>query len=467
MDICEKYLQDARKALKSSMFSKPDPIEAMRSYEGAAQCFENARQYDKAAECYLETANMLIDKEPLKAAEVIEKAAACSARSRGPAKEYYLKAAEVFREFAVKQYRQSPDKGLQLLQRAAEDYEKAGDSKKAIQCYEVGAEASLKRGDFLNAIVFYGIAGQHFERRKEYKKAVKYYHQVAKLWDKQNVPENVAENYSRMASSLNIIGENEYASQFSIKAAEKYKQAGETYKSAKAYESAAQTQEAEGKFKKSAELYSKSAEIIHSLKNMDKYGELYEKTAENYLKAGDVQQSVDTRMMLAEAFADDPYRCSKQFEKAVDSVENDPDLKLSLLKKQGEVLLEMHDYLKAARSLKQAAELTENMGESAADIYKRAGEAFVQYVKSMKKVKNQSMAQEGQKQAVLCFEKAGMSEKAQEIREDVVPDTGKRQKQIREELNQLKKDFDNGLLSPIHYRQMKEGYDELLRNITQ
>lgn len=465
MDICEKYLQDARKALKSSMFSKPDPIEAMRSFEGAAQCFENARHFDRAAECYLETANMLRDREPLKAAEVIEKAATCSAKAGGPSKEYYLRAADIFREHAVKRYRQSPDKGLQLLQRAAEDYEKAGNSKKAIQCYEVGAEASLKRGDFLNAIVFFGVAGQHFERAKKYKKAVKYYHQVAKLWDKQNVPENVAENYSRMASSLIIIEEYGYACRFFIKAAEKYKEAGEIYKSAKSYEKAAETQEKEEKFRETADLYSKSAELIKTLKNMDKYEELYEKAAENYLKAGDVKQSVDTRMMLAETFDEDAYRCSKHFEAAIDSVEDDSDLKVTLLKKQGKILLEMHDYLKAARSLKQAAELLEEMGKPAADVYDSAGDVFIQYVKSMKKVKNQSMAQEGQKQAALCFEKAGNPEKAQEIRQNTTPDTGERQKKIREELAQLKKEFDNGLLSPIHYRQMKEGYEELLRNL--
>ncbi|MBU7013756.1 MAG: hypothetical protein HXS43_02910 [Theionarchaea archaeon] len=467
MDICEKYLQDARRALKSSMFSKPDPVEAIRSYEGAAQCFENARNFERAAECYMDTAELVRNQDPLKAAEMHERAAICMERAGGSPKEFYLRAANVFKDRAVTIYRENPDKGLQLLQRAADNFEKGGDTDTAVQCYEVGAQASLSRKDYLNAVVFYGIAGQHFEKRKEYKKAVKYYHEVAKLWDVQNVPENVAENYLRMASCLEALKELKYASQFYIKAGEKYEQAREIYKAAKAHEKAAEARESENDFLEASQSYKVAAELIKSLKNMEKFEELYDKAADCYVKAGEPIEAVKLRLALTDIFADDSYRCSKHFEKAIASVQDDPHLRSELLRKQGDVLVEIHDYLRAAKSYKEGAELLESMGEPAQDIYRKAGDAFVLHSKGMLKVKNQEMAQEGQASAALCYEKAGLKEEVEKIRQQVRPDTREREKQITEELNRLREDLEKGLLTRLHYQQIQEAYQELLKNLKQ
>lgn len=467
MDICEKYLQDAHRALKSSMFSKPDPVEAIRSFEGAAQCFENYQKFDRAADCYIDTADLVMKTDPLKAAEMIEKAAVCIGKTGDPPSKYYLRAATIYKDVAVQKYRETPDRGLQLLQRAAENFEKGGDIKTAVQCYEVGAEASLKRKDYLNAIVFYGIAGQNFERHKQYKKAVKYYHEVAKLWDIQNVPANVAENYLRMAACLKALKEFNYSSQFFIKAGEKYEEAHEAYKAAKSYEQASETLESMEDFMKAAQYYSKGAELIKSLKNLDKYEELYSKASECYLKAGKVKKSVKIRLELVEAFSDNAYRCNQHFEKAIASVKDNPQLRADLLERQGDVLMDMHEYLGAAKSYQEAAEIKESLGEPFSEFYKKAGNAYSLFAKSMAKVRNHKKAREGNEFAVACFEKAGMSEEAAKIRQAVKPDTGEREKQITAELNRLKHDFENGLISNIHYQQMKEGYDEILRRLSQ
>jgi tetratricopeptide (TPR) repeat protein len=399
--------------------------------------------------------------------EMHERAAICMERAGTSPKEYYLRAANVFKDRAVTIYRENPDKGLQLLQRAADNFEKGGDTDTAIQCYEVGAQASLSRKDYLNAVVFYGIAGQHFEKRKEYKKAVKYYHEVAKLWDLQKVPENVAENYLRMASCLEALKELEYASQFYIKAGEKYEQARETYKAAKAHEKAAETRESDENFLEASQSYKKAAELIKSLKNMEKFEELYDRAADSCVKAGEPIEAVKLRLALTEIFADDSYRCSKHFEKAIASVEDNPHLKGELLRKQGDTLMEIHDYLRAAKSYKEGAELLESMREPAQDAYKKAGDAYILHSKSMLKVKNQEMAREGQENAVLCYQKAGLTEEVEKIRQQARPDTKEREKQITEELERLREDFEKGLLTHLHYQQIRESYQELLKNLKQ
>jgi len=465
MDICEKYLDDARKALKGSMFSKPNPVEAVRSFEGAAQCFENYKNFERAAQCYMETANLIIRMDPLKGAEMLEKAAICTEKVGGSASEYYLKAADIYKNHAIAKYRTNPDQGLQLLQRAAEGFEKGGDRQTAIQCYEVGAEASVKRKDYLNAVHFYGTAGQSFERNKEYKKAVKYYHKVAKLWEIQKVPENVAENYWRMATCLAALEEHEYASQFFVNAAEKYEEAQETYKSMKSYEKASKTLESVQKFVEAAEYYSKAAEIIKSLKNMEKFEELYSKASECYTNAGNTQKAVKIRLLLAETFADDPYRSSSHFQSAIHFAEDNPQLKVDLLKRQGEILVQVRDYSRAGQSYKEAAELLKTLGESPSDCYRRAGNAYVEFAKGMLKVKNQSKAKEGFENASLCFEKAGMPEEVERVHQQMKPKQGKREKQVLDELTRLKEDFEKGMLPGNYYQQIKEGYQELLRRL--
>lgn len=465
MEICEKYLEDAQRALKSSMFSKPDPMEAVRSFEGAAQCFENAGNFEKAAQCYVETANLISRADPLKAAEMFSKAAFCIERTGSSPASYYSQAANTFKDIAVQTYRTNPDQGLQLLQKAAENYEKSGDREMAIQCYKVGAEASLERKDYANAIVFYGNAGKCFERHKEYMKALKYYQEVAKLWDLQNVPENVAENYLRMVACLEILKEFDYSSQFAIKAAQKYEQAQQTYKAARAYEKASQMLESIEKFMEAAECYCKAAELVKTLKNLEKFEELYDKASSCYVKAGETHKSVQIKLLLADAFSDDAFRCSKHFEEAVALAGNDPRLKKELLTKQGDTLMAGHDNMKAARSYQEAGALMETLGEPASESYKKAGDAYTLFAASMTKVKNLTMAKEGYGYAVLCFEKAGLKEEAERVRQLTKSDTGEREKQIAEELERLRADFDKGLLPDRYYHQMKEGYEELLRRL--
>lgn len=465
MDICEKYLDDARKALKGSVFSKPNPTEAIRSFEGAAQCFENYKRFERAAQCYVDTANLVITIDPLKGAEMLEKAATCMERVGTPASEYYLGAADIYKDHAITKYKTNPDQGLQLLQKAAESFEKGGDRNTAIQCYEVGAEASIKRKDYLNAIHFYGTTGQTFERNKEYKKAIKYYHKVAKLWELQNVPENVAENYWRMAACLLALEEHEYASQFFVKAAEKYEEAQKIYESMRSYEKSATTLESKEKFLEAAESYSKAADLIKTLKKMDKFEELYGKASQCYMNAGNTQKAIDIRLLLAETFSDDPYRCGSHFQSAIHFAENNPQLKVDLLKKQGEILVQVRDYMKAAQSYKEAAELLKTLGESPVEYYKKAGDTYVSFAESMLKVKNQSKAKEGFENALACFEKAGMPEEMERVRQHMKPEMGKREKQILEELDRLKQDLEKGLLPVNSYNQIKEGYTELLRRL--
>lgn len=467
MEICEKYLDDARKALKGSVFSKPSPVEAIRSFEGAAQCFENSRSFERAAQCYVDTANLVIKMDPLKAAQMLEKAATCIERMGGPSKEYYLKAASIYQDNAITLYRTQPDQGLQLLQKAAEAFEKGGDRETAIHCYEVGAEASVKRNDYLNAVVFYGTAGQTFERNKEYKNAVKYYHKVARLWEIQNIPENVAENYWRMAACLESAEEYDYANQFLIKAAQKYEEAQETYKSSKSYEKAAKMSEAREKSLEAAESYNKAASLMKSLKNLEKLEELYAKASENYAKAGEIQKGVEIRLLLAETFADDPYRCSSHFESAISYTGGNLPLRVKLFMKQGETLIQVRDYAKAAQSFEKAGELLETLGESSSECYKKAGDASVMLAQAMLKVKNQSKKQEALQNALLYFEKAGMPEEAEKLRQQIKPDAGEREKQVLEELNRLKLDFEKGLLPGNYYETIKEGYQELLRRLRQ
>ena len=467
MDICEKYLDDARKALKGSMFSKPDTTEAIRSYEGAAQCFENFRNYERAGQCYVETANLVIRVDPLKGAEMLERAAFCAEKSGGNPAEFYSHAAEIYKDSAITRYRTNPDQGLQLLQKAAESFEKGGDRNTSIQCYDVGAEASLKRKDYLNALVFYGAAATSLERSREYEKAVKYYHKVAKLWDVQNVPGNVAENYARMATSLENLKQYDYSSQFYIKAAEKYEQAQETYKSAKSYEKAAQIKETVEKYTEAAESYTKAAELVKALKNMDKFEELYNKTAECYVKAGEPQKGVDVHLMLAETFADDPYRCSVHFEEAISSTEGNPSQKMELLKKQAEALVQLRDYMRAAHSFEEAALLLEELGESPAESYRKAGDSYVLFAKGMERVKNQPKAKEGYEKALICFEKAGLPEEEEKIRQVLKPDMSEREKQILEELNRLKADLRSELIAENVYDQIRKGYEELLKRLRQ
>ncbi len=467
MDICEKYLQDAQKALKGSFLSKQDPVGAIRSYEGAAQCFENSKDFERAAQCYMETARLVRQMDIMKAAEMIERAAVCMERTGGPSAEYYLQAAAVFKDYAIDIYKKNPKRGLQLLQRAAENYEKGGDRGTAAQCYDVGAEASLKQKDYLNAVVFYGIAGQSFERHKEYRNAVKYYHKVAKLWDLQGVPSNVAENYWKMAVCLSALEEHEYSSQFFTKAAEKYEEAHETFKSAKSYERAAKTMETQEKFMEAAEYYKKAAILVESLKNLDKLEELYNGAAECYVNTGEIRKAVEIHMLLAETFADDPYRCNQHFEKAVSFAEHDPPLKVSLLKKQGETLMQVRDFMKAAQSFRGAAELLGELGEPFSEYYEKAGAAYVEFAKGMLQVKNQSKAQEGFEHAVSCFEKAGAQDEIEKIRHLLKPATGEREKQVTEELARLKADFEKGLLPERYYLQIKEGYQQLLKRLRQ
>ncbi len=470
MEICDKYLEDAQRALKSSMLSKPDPMEAVRCYEGAAICFENFKNFQKAALCYAETANLISRIDPLKAAEMHQRAASCFEKSGGPSSEHYLQAATIFKNHAVHKYRENPEQGMQLLQKAAEDFEKGGDRDMAVQCYEVGAEASFQRKDFLNAIVFYGAAGQSFERRKEYRKAVNYFHKVAKLWDSQNVPGNVAENYLRMATSLDTLKEYEYSTQFFIKAAEKYEQAQETYKSAKAYEKAGETLGMQEKFLEAAKVFEKSAEQVKSLKNMDKFEELYTKAADSHVKAGETQKAVEMYVMLAETFSEDPYRCNKHFEQAISFAESNPSLKAELLRKQGDALMQVHDYLKAGSSLEEAAELYRNKGEppsTFSEIYKKAGDAYSLFAKGMERVKNELKAREGFEKAVACYEKAGAREEIEKISQRAKPGMSERERQIREELNRLQVDFEKGLLPELVLKQIKEGYQELLKHLRQ
>ncbi|MBU7025199.1 MAG: hypothetical protein HXS40_13640, partial [Theionarchaea archaeon] len=168
-----------------------------------------------------------------------------------------------------------------------------------------------------------------------------------------------------------------------------------------------------------------------------------------------------------EIFTDDSYRCSKHFEKAIASVEDDPQLKGELLRKQGDVLLEIHDYLRAAKSYKEGAELLESMGEPAQEAYKKAGGAYVLHSKSMLKVKNQEMAREGQENAVLCYQKAGLTEEVDKVRQEAKPHTKERQKQIADELERLHEDYEKGLLTHLHYQQIREGYQELLKSLKQ
>jgi tetratricopeptide (TPR) repeat protein len=442
-------------------------VAAIRSFEGAAQCFENSQNFEKAAQCYADTASLIIKTDRLKAAEMFERAAQCIDKVGGSSHGNYLQAATIFKDHAVRRYKESPDQGLQLLQKAAENFERGGNEEMATQCYDVGAEASLNRKDYLNAVVFYGIAGQSFERHKKYKKAIKYYHKVANLWEDQNVPENVAENYLRMAGCLDILKEYRYSTQFFIKAAEKYDEAQETYKSARAYEKAAHTLELEEELEKAAECYSKSAELVKSLKNLDKFEELYNKAAQCCVKTGEHEKSVKIHLLLAETFSDDPYRCSNHFDEAIASAESNPHLKVDLLTKQGEILIEAHDYLKAARSYEDGAEISENLGEDPSECYERAGRAYVLFVKSMVQVKNQRKAREGYELAVTCFEKAGIPEEAEQVRQIVKPDTTERENQIRDELNRLRKDLDNGLLSQKCFQQIKEGYEELVKRLKQ
>lgn len=467
MDICEKYLRDAQNALKNSFLSKRDPIGAVRSYEGAAQCFENARDFEKATRCYIETARLVLSMDPLKAAEMYEKAATCTARGGGSPGEHYLHAASIFKDHAINTYRKNPERGLQLLQKAAENFEKGGDRSASIQCYSVGAEASLKREDYLSAVIFYGTAAQNFERHKEYREAVKFYHKVARLWDVQNVPENVAENYWRMAVCLNALEEYEYSSQFFVKAAEKYQEAQETYKSAKSYEKAAEILEMQNEFLKAAHAYTKAAELVEILKNLDKLEEMYSKAAECYVKAGETRQAVEIHLQLTNTFADDSYRCSKHFEKAVSYAEDDSPLKVELLQKQGETLLQTNDFMKAAASFKQAAELLEELGESPAEFYKKAGDAYASFGKNMLQVKNQKKAREGFENAGSCYEKAGAPEEIEKIGAYLKLETGEREKQIREELKRVKEDFEKGLLPERYYIQIREGYRALLERLTQ
>ena len=467
MDICDKYLDDARKALKGSMFSKPDPTEAVRSYEGAAQCFENFKNYERAAQCYVETANLVARMDPLKAADMLERAASCMVKSGGSPGEFYLQAASIYKDHAIALYKTNPDQGLQLLLKAAESFEKGGDRKTAVQCYDVGAEVSLKRKDYLNALVFYGNAAQSFERSREYEKAVKYYHKVAQIWDIQKVPSNVAENYLRMATSLENLQQFDYSIQFYVKAAEKYEEAQEIYKSAKSYEKAATIQESIEKFNEASESFTKAAELIKTLKNMDKFEELYNKTAECYTKAGESEKGVKIHLMLADAFADDPYRCSVHFEKAISFTEGNPSMKMDLLLKQGEALVQLRDYLRAARSYEEAAELSKEMGESPSELYKKAGDAYVLFAKGMERVKNQPKAKEGYEYAVSCFEKAGMVEEGEKVQQYLRPDMSEREKQVLQELERLKADYKSGILPENVYNQIKEGYNQLLKGLKQ
>jgi tetratricopeptide (TPR) repeat protein len=465
MEICEKYLEDARKALKGSMFSKPDPTEAIRSFEGAAQCFENYKDFERAAQCYLDTVNFIINSDPLKAAELMERAARCTEKEGGDAHEYHLKSANIYRDHAITLYRTNPEQGLQLLQKAAENFEKGGDRETAIQCYEVGAEASMKRKDYLNALVFYGTAAQHFERRNQYKQAVKYYHKVAKLWDVQDVPENVAENYLRMAFCLRTLKEYEYSSEFFKKAAKKYKEARKMFDASKSFQEAAKTYESQGDIKNAALIYEKAAEITKALKNNDKYEELVEKSAECYSESGNTKKAVDLHLLLVDTFIDDQYRSNKHFEAAISHAEYDPSLKISLLKQQGETLLQSHDYFNAAKCFVQAAETTEQLGESPTELYKKAGDVSVKYAESMLKVRNQPRSKEGFSQAAEYYEKAGMPEEIEKIKKLSASGSEQRRSQILKELERLREDMQKGYLPSPTYNQMKEGYQELLRRL--
>lgn len=465
MEICDKYLEDARKALKSSMFSKPDLTEAVRSFEGAAQCFENFKNFERAAQCYIDTVNFIIKSDPLKAATLLERAAICSEKVGGDAHEYHLKSADIYREHAITLYRTNPEQGLQLLQKAADNYERGGDRETAIQCYEVGAEASMKRKDYLNALVFYGTAAQSYERRKEYKKAVKYYHKVAKLWDIQNVPENVAENYGRMALSLRTLEEYAYASDFFIKAAEEYEKARKMFESSKSYQEAASTYESQGDVRKAASIYEKAAEITKSLKNRDKYEELVTKAAKCFSEAGDTHKAVDLYLLLADTFTDDQYRSNKHFKEAISYADYDPSLKISLLKRQGEALLQGHDYFNAAKCYVEAAELCEQHGESPVEYYKKAGDISVQYAESMIKVRNKPRSKEGYTQAAEYYEKAGMPGEIEHLKELIEAGSEERNAQISKELERLKNDMEKGYLPLPLYNRMKEGYEELLRQL--
>jgi len=465
MEICDKYLDDARKALKGSMFSKPDTAEAIRSFEGAAQCFENFKNFERAAQCYLDTVNFIIKSDPLKAADLLERAALCTEKVGGDPHEYHLKSADIYRDRAISMYRTNPEQGLQLLQKAAENYEKGGDRETSIQCYEVGAEASMKRKDYLNALVFYGAVAQNYERRKKYKEAVKYYHKVAKLWDLQNVPENVAENYGRMALSLRTLEEYEYASEFFIKAAEKYEEARKMFESSKSYQEAASTYESQGDMKHAAATYEKAAEIIKLLKNNDKYEELMEKAAECFSESGEIRKAVDLHLLLADTFTDDQYRCNKHFTTAISYAEFDPSLKVKLLKQQGDALLQSHDYFNAAKCYVEAAEVSEQLDESPVEFYKKAGDTSVKYAESMIKVRNQPRAKEGFAQATEYYEKAEMPDEIKKIKKLSESGSNERKSQILKELERLKEDMEKGYLPSPTYNQMKEGYEQLLQHI--
>lgn len=465
MDICEKYLQDVEEALRDSISSKRDTVAAIRSYEGAAQCFENFGNFKRAAQCYVKTANLICKADPLKAARMFEKAAACMEKTETPQNEYCVQAAVIFKDCALRMNSKNSKRELYLLRKAAENFKKGGDIKAAAQCCEIGAESSLDQNDYLNALVFYGIAGQNFQQSKDYEKALQYYEKVANLWDQVNMPKNVAESYLKISNCLDKMGEFEYSIQFIEKGAKKYKDTGSSFESAKCYEKAAKRLEEKGNFLKSGEFYHQAADIMKSLKNTDKHVELSSKAAECYGKAGESLRAIEIHTLLATAFSKDPHLSNKHYEKAISFASGDPWLQAELLTDKAESLMRAREFVSAGQCFERIAGIQEELGEPYSEYYRRAGDAYVLFAEDMLHFENRTKAQEGFEKAASCYDIADKSENIERIHQYTDPNIGKREEQVNEELERLELDVKKGLLPEEHFLEMKEGYQKLLRQL--
>ena len=97
-------------------------------------------------------------------------------------------------------------------------------------------------------------------------------------------------------------------------------------------------------------------------------------------------------------------------------------MKAELLTKQGKALVQVRDYFKAGHCYQEAAELLETMDKPAEDMYREAGNAYVMFAEGMIRVKNESKAEEGYMSAISSFEKAGMPEEVERIRQEMKPE---------------------------------------------
>ena len=154
MSDAEQLIKEAQKALKTSLFKRtPDYDDAGRCYEQAATALQHQRQFQRAADTFIEASSCYGKGDVwFMAGKTMENAAVIYTKHMGSSKGAVLKAADLYKE-AAQSYmmNNSWDRAIDSLSKAAKLAEGVGELQvacayygRAVECIEQEDENRLK-----------------------------------------------------------------------------------------------------------------------------------------------------------------------------------------------------------------------------------------------------------------------------------------------------------------------------------